>query len=266
MRGVSVKAFVRRLTVDAWMGLMRDHPPDPNPSPRAVYEVLGLYLVGAIVLALNYYMSAASYGWLPEAWTASLPAGSRRIWWSLCVSVNYMVLPYLYLRFVLKRSLRDMGFRAEGFVEHLPIYLLFFAVVFPLVVLVADSPHFLQTYPMARKAAGSWDTLLVWECAYALQFVTLEFFFRGFLVFGPARVVGAWVIPFMSIPYLMIHFPKPFLESMGAIIAGMALGMVALRTRSILAGILIHLAVAFTMEILALHHKGQLASLWSGQG
>ena len=70
-----MKAFVRRLTgrVD---GFVVDHPPDPNPSPRAAYEVLGLYLVGAIVLALNYYMSAASFAWLPEAWTADLPAGS----------------------------------------------------------------------------------------------------------------------------------------------------------------------------------------------
>jgi len=60
---------------------------------------------------------------------------------------------------------------------------------------------------------------------------------------------------------VMLHFQKPWLESTGAIIAGTVLAVVALRTRSIFAGIAIHTAVAWTMDFLALWNKGALQKL-----
>ena len=66
---------------------------------------------------------------------------------------------------------------------------------------------------------------------------------------------------FSGLPYLMLHFQKPPLEAVGSIIAGMALGMVALHTRSIYAGMMIHIAVAWSMDLLALYHKGDLMRL-----
>ncbi len=47
-------------------------------------------------------------------------------------------------------------------------------------------------------------------------------------------------------------------------VAGLALGMVALHTRSIYAGMVIHIAVAWSMDLLALFHRGELARLWEG--
>ena len=161
----------------------------------------------------------------------------------------------------MRRPITGMGLSINGVIRHLPIYVLFAVVVIPLVVLVSGTPHFLSTYPMAREAAANWNTLLVWEIVYAVQFVALEFFFRGFMVFGPARVLGAWAIPAMTVPYMMIHFQKPYLETTGAVIAGLSLGMVALKTRSIYAGMVLHITVAWLMEFLALYHKGGWARL-----
>ena len=48
--------------------------------------------------------------------------------------------------------------------------------------------------------------------------------------------------------------------SVGAIIAGTILGTLAMRTRSIWGGVLIHCAVAFTMDGMALHHCPPAAS------
>jgi membrane protease YdiL (CAAX protease family) len=65
----------------------------------------------------------------------------------------------------------------------------------------------------------------------------------------------------MVTPYMMIHFGKPGAEAVGAILAGAALGLVALRTRSIYAGMAIHIAVAWSMDLLALWRKGKLGNL-----
>ena len=49
-----------------------------------------------------------------------------------------------------------------------------------------------------------------------------------------------------------------------AVLAGIALGTLALRTRSIYGGVLIHIAVAWSMDLLVLSHKGQLQNLLGG--
>ena len=252
---------IKSLTSDAWLNLLEEYPPDPKPSSTAAFQVLGLYLVAGLVLAMNEYVADYSYDWLPLGWTQNQPPGAEHFWWVLIQIFCYVVPPVLYLRFVMRRPIIDMGFSTAGVIKHLPIYVLFAIVVIPLVVLVSGTPHFLSSYPMARETAVHWKTLLVWEILYAIQFVALEFFFRGFMIFGPARVLGAWVVPAMTVPYMMIHFQKPYLETTGAVIAGLSLGMVALKTRSIYAGIVLHITVAWLMEFLALYHQGGWARL-----
>jgi membrane protease YdiL (CAAX protease family) len=60
----------------------------------------------------------------------------------------------------------------------------------------------------------------------------------------------------------MIHYGKPFLEANAAIVAGIVLGTLALRTRSIWCGCLVHVSVAISMDIAALLQKGDLPTAW----
>jgi uncharacterized protein len=136
-----------------------------------------------------------------------------------------------------------------------------FIVVFPFIYAVSFSPVFLNKYPFYKYAANSLFELFSWELGYALQFFTLEFFFRGFLLFTLSRYIGSYAIFVMVLPYTMIHFAKPVMETIGAVITGITLGTLALRTRSIYGGIIIHIAVAWTMDLLALFNKGQLQKL-----
>jgi len=104
--------------------------------------------------------------------------------------------------------------------------------------------------------------LLFWELSYGIYFLVLEFFFRGFMIFSLARYLGSFSIFVMTIPYVMVHFGKPFAETLGSIIAGIFLGTLALRTRSIFGGVFIHITIAWSMDILALLQKGQLQTLF----
>jgi membrane protease YdiL (CAAX protease family) len=62
----------------------------------------------------------------------------------------------------------------------------------------------------------------------------------------------------MTVPYCMIHFGKPMAETFAAIAAGIILGLMSLKTRSIWFGACLHVAVAMSMDFLSLWHKGML--------
>lgn len=188
------------------------------------------------------------FAWLgDERWGDLYALG----WWALTRAGGYTLLPILMV-LLWRERLRDYGFSFKGFSEHAWIYALFFGIVQILVVLVARTPDFANYYPFYAHASRSWQDFFLWECMYAVQFLALEFFFRGFLLFSSARSLGSGVILAMVVPYCMIHFGKPVLETLGAIIAGTVLGTLALKTRSIWSGFLIHVTVALSMDMAAL--------------
>lgn len=254
--------WLRRVTVDQWEALTRDYPVRMG-TPREQAQVLGVYLIAAFVLIVSEYATDDLFRLLPM----DLQPGSvemrywRKLGWVTGVAASYIVPPALYAWFVLGLSPKDLGLNTEGFVKHLPMYFGFFGIVLPLVGYVSTDPHFQRTYPLSAHAAESWQWLAMWEVAYGIQFIGVEFFFRGFLLFGAVRFLGPYVLPAMVVPYCMLHFAKPWPETLGSIIAGATLGVVALRTRSILAGICIHAAVAWSMDFAALYQKGTLSRL-----
>ena len=127
---------------------------------------------------------------------------------------------------------------------------------------VSFREDFVAVYPFYRQAHRSGFDLLVWECLYLSQFACLEFFFRGFLLHACKPAFGANAILVMCLPYLMIHFPKPWLEATGAIFFGLFLGMLALRTRSIWGGVLVYVSIALSMDLLALLQTRGLPVRW----
>ena len=66
----------------------------------------------------------------------------------------------------------------------------------------------------------------------------------------------------MVVPYALLHIHKPFPEAMGSIVAGLVLGMLALKTRSIWPGLVVHGGVALAMDWFALLRSGTMAVLW----
>ena len=60
------------------------------------------------------------------------------------------------------------------------------------------------------------------------------------------------------VPYVMIHFVKPAPEAAAAIVGGLVMGYLALRTGSIVWGIALHVSVAALMDVSSLWHRGLL--------
>jgi membrane protease YdiL (CAAX protease family) len=78
--------------------------------------------------------------------------------------------------------------------------------------------------------------------------------------------MGSTAIFVMSVPYCMIHFGKPYLEAHGAIVAGVVLGSLSMKTRSIYGGFLLHVSVAVLMDLLALYKRSGLPNVFWAPG
>lgn len=185
------------------------------------------------------------------------PLGKLTVWAFGCL-LCYFVLPALMVRLVLREKLSDYGFRFASVRQTMTFILPGFAGMAPLIYFASTQTHFLQVYPFYEPDMGSGigTGFILWECMYALQFIALEFFFRGFMVHCLMGVMGAWAIPVMVIPYCMIHFQKPFPEAAASILAGLALGWIGIKTKSILPGAILHIAVAWSMDGISLMRKG----------
>jgi uncharacterized protein len=185
---------------------------------------------------------------------------ARLAWWASVTVIFYFVFPALMVRFVLGERLADYGLRLKGAFKDYHLYLMMFALMVPLVFVVSYSSSFQAKYPFYKLQPGEplYPRFWQWEFFYLLQFFALEFFFRGFMVHGTKQRFGYYSVFVMVIPYCMIHFTKPLPEAIAAIIAGVVLGTLSLKSGSILPGAFIHYGVAITMDLAALWQKGML--------
>ncbi len=180
-------------------------------------------------------------------------------WWVTTRVTGYVLIPFpLWKLFFPKDSLLDLGLRTKGFLRHKWIYGLFLLFVLPAMWMVSRQPDFGSYYPFYKQASRSWFDFLAWEAMYFVQFFALEMFFRGFWLGALRRSFGSGAIFAMAVPYCMIHYGKPYLEANGAIIAGIALGSLSMKTKSIYQGFLVHITVAGLMDWLALSHRNAL--------
>jgi membrane protease YdiL (CAAX protease family) len=246
-------ALLRRVTIDQWRAIDRETDRGTQRPGETSLLVLAILVTAAISLTLQEYFgdhrlydelfqrNAGDYYYDLDSF----------VWWTGWRVGGY-VLPMLLVLVVLREPIGAYNLSPRGFLRHLPIYVVLYLGVLPFVMAASHTPAFRETYPFYRLANRSQVDLWSWEGMYAMQFVALEMFFRGFLLHGLRRALGANAVFVMVVPYCMIHFQKPMPETFGAIIAGLVLGTLAMRTRSIWGGVAIHAAVALTMDVLAL--------------
>ena len=175
-------------------------------------------------------------------------------------TVGFIAIPVVSITLILREPLREYGLRIQGTLGSWRTYALLFAVSLPFLVLASFNGEFQARYPMYELASGEpwWPYLWAWWLLYALQFVAVEFFMRGFLVHGLKLRFGFSAVFVMVVPYTMIHFHKPMPEALAAIVGGIVLGYLSLKTRSIWWGVALHMAIAGSMDVLALAQTGLL--------
>jgi membrane protease YdiL (CAAX protease family) len=283
-----IARLVRRLFVDVWHRIDREHglpgaaepaAPAANavtrpgkrgrrgaaaPASGAVVPAASRYdwrvviILATVAISLSlqeYYGERGLYQRLfpfeqgDQYWTLK-----GFVWWSGWRVFGYVVLPAITILLMPGERLRDYYVSARGFVRHLWIYVVLYLLILPAVFIAAQTEAFRGTYPFYKLANRSAFDFLAWQALYAVQFFALEFFFRGYMLRGLGQVMGSKAIFVMIVPYCMIHYGKPLAETLGAVGAGIILGTLAMRTKSIWGGVALHVGVAVTMDVLALGH------------
>lgn len=184
------------------------------------------------------------------------------LWWGGWHYLAFLIIPMLTIKLVLKQNLSEYGWQWGSVHKHWLGYVLLASPIMFFAFLVSFREDFANHYPFYNYAHVSWFDLLMWECIYILQFVAVEFFFRGFLVNGLRVQFGSLSVAIMCLPYLMLHFPKLWLESTGAILFGFFLGILALRSKSIWGGVAVHVSIALMMDIMAMIQTKGLPEQW----
>ena len=171
-------------------------------------------------------------------------------------SVIYFVLITAYWIVKDRREMKLYGFQSELFDFRPFLHLLLLAL--PFIILASFQGEFLQKYPRYTDRAfadhhhiSTIVPTLAFEFFYGLDFISTEFFFRGFMVLAFMRFLGRGAVFPMVTLYAFLHFEKPLAEAVSSIFGGLVLGIISYSTRSIYGGIMVHLGVAWMMEIAA---------------
>jgi hypothetical protein len=179
---------------------------------------------------------------------------------STLATLNYVVkfvvvfIPVTVLWYFIDRGRYPLyGFTVS---KNMRMYAWLLTAMIPLVTIAATMPDFLRIYPKAftyggLQASGNFFEILLFEMAYGLDFLTVEFFFRGFLIIAFARFFGMRAILPAACFYCCIHLGKPVAEAISSFFGGLLLGMISFHTSSIWGGLLVHVGIAWLMELVS---------------
>jgi len=222
-----------------------------DPGRRVAEVAVILVTVAVSLTAINFLRDGSSPVALSDALGAPNASFDGLARWASVSIIGYVV-PALVASRVLGIRWRDLGLVARR--VGVGPYVVLFVVSVPFIAVASSNPEFLARYPFYRLAEGEgWvPYLAAWWVLYAAQFVALEFFFRGFMVHALKDHLGVAAVFVMVVPYAMIHFNKPMVEALAAIVGGTVLGFFSLQGRSIWPAAALHIAIAASMDLFAL--------------
>lgn len=152
------------------------------------------------------------------------------------------IFPLIFIKIFLKENWNDYGFglgenRKFGIKATLIAFL-----ILPLPLYISSqNPEHLQTYPLVKLDVQSPSEIFWWTFFLLPHYIGWEFFFRGFIGFGMKKHYGAFMaIMLQTLLTTLEHIGKPTGEIIGAIPAGIYLGLLTYRTNSIWWAVLFH--------------------------
>ncbi len=236
--------FMVAFGIPVW--LQRQFARPALPLPASFY---GLFLFAVSLFALKYTLH---FHFVFSADPYTNQFWNKIVHWPVLLAIVSLSLLLIRKWFIKEAT-------AWGSLKKIPDwrpYLLMLLIMVPLISLAATQPDFQAVYPKLKMVApqGALSDLSAWqavlfELSYGSDFLTIELFFRGFLILGFAQWLGRDAILPVAIFYCSIHFGKPLGECISSYFGGLLLGIVVYNTRSIWGGLLVHLGIAWMMEI-----------------
>ena len=178
---------------------------------------------------------------------------------SMFKGVFTVILPLIFLSLIADRYRKTGAYGLRPAPFDLKPYIILLAGAAVMVAIGSTISDMQNFYPKYARSGGSafaqaveipeWLAVVAYEAAYGFDFISTEYFFRGFLVIGLYRFLGPYVLLPMAASYAVLHFGKPAAEALSSVFGGYILGVIAIHHRSIWGGVIVHVGLAWMMEI-----------------
>ena len=174
-----------------------------------------------------------------------------------------MLIPVglIYLIFDKNKEVPFYGLSFKNF--NLKIAILLLVVAVAISYAGSQFKTIAEYYPILDRTAygvfsfeyniSKWLSASIFELAYMFDFVMIELFFRGIMIFGFVKILGKKAILPIACMYAVIHFGKPLPETISSFFGAYILGIVAYEQKNIGIGVVLHCALAFSMEIFTIN-------------
>lgn len=182
-------------------------------------------------------------------------SGDEQLFWTRSlnwvVRVFVVMIPVFIIWWIKDRN--NQPFYGTIVLKNVKPYLTMLLIMIPLIALASTQNDFLQMYPKAKFVdplnlpSKRWY-YIIYELCYGFDFISIEFFFRGFLILSLAKICGTHCVIPVACFYCTIHFGKPMGEAISSFWGGLLLGIISYNTKSIWGGLIVHLGIAWLME------------------
>jgi membrane protease YdiL (CAAX protease family) len=217
-------------------------------------KVIYIFISVAVLQTISYYFTSRRFfrqNFFQYFQSDSNVFLIEYLYWFIGDFFAYFIFPFLVIKFLFKERVKNYGVSFGDYKAGIKITVIFLIIMLPLIWIASSLPEFNKTYPHLSSAKYSWNIFLIFESGMLIYMFSWEFIWRGFMLFGLKEKFGYYAVLIQMIPFLILHNGKPAPETFGAIIAGIALGVLALRTNSILYCVLTHMSVMFSIDLIS---------------
>ena len=160
-------------------------------------------------------------------------------------------------------KLKSHFFGLLNFHTHWRIYIYLFIGSICITFSASFLDDFIHHYPTYKANISAqyyqlpeWIFLLGYELAYGSSFIAVELIFRGLMVVWMMEYLDDEAVIAMAVSYCFLHFGKPIGETISSFFGGYLLGVITYYSKSIFAGVIIHITLAWSMELFSFWQKG----------
>ena len=167
----------------------------------------------------------------------------------MCFAIPIMTAPFM-------NKTERFGLRIGNIKNWIIDLIVSYIIILVLILIFARGPAFMRTYPLYKPAAHDILLFVQFELSMLVYMFGWEFLFRGYYLFSIKNeipVTAAVIV--QMIPFAFLHIGKPELEAYGSVLAGIVLGIFAIRANSFLPCAILHFLASFTMDIVAILSK-----------
>jgi len=159
--------------------------------------------------------------------------GDAQIFWLRClnwvVRVFVVLIPVFIVWWIKDKN--NQPFYGTTTLQDAKPYLVMLLIMIPLIALASTQKDFLQMYPKVGFISqldlpSKKLHYIFYELCYGFDFVSIEFFFRGFLILSLLKICGPHCIIPVACLYFTIIFGKPLGEAISNCWVGLHSGII----------------------------------------